>query len=318
MAPLGNCPRRAALLFLVPVTAISSAIRTTFLLRPQQLQRSSQYIKHQCCATMSTISGNQNSNRNSHNMNQAEDNSNNNKKKPRILCLHGKHQSGSIFSNKIAGARRKLARLYDLHFLDGPVLLNGGIPEEEGENAFAWWERDETTGEHFLVREGMEHVLNHIQSQKEEEPYQALIGFSQGGVVATALCCSGCLPHIKCVVTAGSPMVQEAFDAANRIVVTRNSTTTTANVAAVYSINNNSEHGHQVPKLHLAGKTDAMISVESTRALCETGGNGQLIIHEQGHLFPTRSARVQEMLDFLEQHLFLNENQQYALLEQQK
>jgi Serine hydrolase (FSH1) len=41
----------------------------------------------------------------------------------RILCLHGKFQSGAIMSNKIAGARRKLARVYQLDFLNGPILL---------------------------------------------------------------------------------------------------------------------------------------------------------------------------------------------------
>jgi len=49
----------------------------------------------------------------------------------------------------------------------------------------------------------------------------------------------------------------------------------------------------------LAGETDAMVSLDWTRELVESGGNGEFIVHEQGHLFPTRSARVKEMLDFL-------------------
>ena len=61
---------------------------------------------------------------------------NDNESKPRILCLHGKFQSAAIFSNKIAGARRKLEREYDLHFIDGPIQL-----DEDNEDARAWWLR---------------------------------------------------------------------------------------------------------------------------------------------------------------------------------
>jgi hypothetical protein len=40
--------------------------------------------------------------------------------------------------------------------------------------------------------------------------------------------------------------------------------------------------------------------MESTSELCRSGGSGKLIVHDQGHLFPTRSARVKEVLDFLD------------------
>jgi predicted esterase len=206
--------------------------------------------------------------------------------KPRILCLHGKFQSGATFSNKIAGARRKLARVYDLEFLNGPLrLVMNDQPNEEP--AFAWWQKEDD-GRHVLVREGLEHVLHHMQSQTR--PYQAIIGFSQGGVLATALASAGLVPSLKAVVTAGSPMVPEAFEAADQI----------GNECSAADAN----AGYNLPKLHFAGETDAMIPVESTRLLCERGGNGTFLVHDQGHLFPTRAARVQEVLDFLEQHLF--------------
>jgi hypothetical protein len=46
-----------------------------------------------------------------------------------------------------------------------------------------------------------------------------------------------------------------------------------------------------------------MISVDSTKALCDNGGNGILEVHEQGHLFPTRAAVVNRVLEFLEEAL---------------
>jgi len=202
-------------------------------------------------------------------------NENENCSKPRILCLHGKFQSAAVFSNKIAGARRKIEREYDLHFLDGPIIL-----EPENEDARAWWLRLED-GSHTMVQEAFDYVVGQTQNEK----YDAIIGFSQGGTLATALALSGVLPNVKAVVTAGAPHIQEAFEVANKL----------AESQPDWSV----EVGRDIPKFHLAGETDAMVSLDWTRQLVDSGGNGKFIVHEQGHLFPTRSARVKEILDFL-------------------
>ena len=191
----------------------------------------------------------------------------------RILCLHGKSQSGAVLSNKIAGARRKLARVYELDFMDAPIPL-----EEEGQ--LAWWLRDEH-GKHILVEDAFEYVSKAVGKQN----FDAILGFSQGGALATALAVSGTVPGVRAVLTAGAPFVQEAFDVARK--------------RAQETI----DHGLSIPKLHYAGETDAMVPVESTRKLCEEGGSGELIVHEKGHMFPTKSASVKEMLDFLESAL---------------
>lgn len=208
--------------------------------------------------------------------------------KPRILCLHGKFQSGAIFSNKIAGARRKIAREYELDFIDGPIILPQNTEEGDNNDASAtdydlslapraWWHRSED-GKHTFVREAFEYVIQ----QTETEKYDAIIAFSQGGTLATALVASGAFPNVRALVTSGAPYISDAFDVASDLIS-----------------NSSTNNGLDIPKLHLAGETDAMVPVESTRELCEKGGNGKLIIHEQGHLFPTRAARVKEILDFL-------------------
>ena len=198
--------------------------------------------------------------------------SSDNTSKPRILCLHGRYQSGSIFRNKIAGARRKLEREYELHFLDGPILLNE--EEEEEDKVYGWWNRDEND-KHTLIHEAFDYVIE----QTKAEQYDAIIGFSQGGTLATALAVSGAMPNIRAICTAGAPCTHEVLEIAEEL--------------------SSSKNGLDIPKLHLSGETDSMVSVESTKELVEKGGNGQLIIHDQGHLFPTRSARVKEILDFL-------------------
>jgi hypothetical protein len=46
-----------------------------------------------------------------------------------------------------------------------------------------------------------------------------------------------------------------------------------------------------------------MIPVESVNQLCEVGGNGEVVVHEKGHLFPTKAVHVNYMLEFLEKSL---------------
>jgi predicted esterase len=193
----------------------------------------------------------------------------------RILCLHGKSQSGAVLSNKIAGARRKLARVYELHFLDAP------IEEDKDGLQLAWWVRDDK-GNEILVENAFDYVLK----QTEGKHYDALLGFSQGGLLATALAVSGKLPGIQAVLTAGSPYRKAPFD-----------------VASALADQTETDKGKAIPKLHFAGETDAMIPVESVNQLCEVGGNGEVVVHEKGHLFPTKAVHVNYMLEFLEKSL---------------
>ena len=219
-------------------------------------------------------------------------------------------------SNKIAGARRKLSRVYDLHFLDGPMLLppkedvfgttssaagtnsknqekgvEGTEQDREQEQQYGWYLRDKVTNKanSEQVKEAFEYIIRETSGQS----YDSIIGFSQGGTLATALAISGVVPGIKAIVTAGAPMSQEVFDVAKEFFTNRSDDIVV--------------DGYGIPKLHMAGETDNMIPVESTRDLCDFGGNGELIIHEKGHMFPTSSKYVKHMMTFLETNLFEGE-----------
>lgn len=244
--------------------------------------------KGYCCRSMSIIH-----------------NDNNNKDamtKPRILCLHGRCQYGAMLSNKIAGARKKLQRVYELDFLDGPLEVMAAaaaartpsvdttatssdepLPSVDVPKQLAWWERNLQTGQHINV----EHAFTYVTETVKGEDYDAIIGFSQGGVLGASLVLTGAFPNVKAIVTAGSPFVPDAFDCARSLA---------PNPETI-------QHGLDIPKLHFAGTTDAMVPVESTQKLCETAGNGEVILHEKGHLFPTKAAYVNQMIQFLEEAL---------------
>ena len=192
---------------------------------------------------------------------------------PRILCLHGKFQSASSFANKIGGARRKLQRVYDLHFLDAPLLVDDS--PFGNADARAWWIRDEQN-RHTLVPEAIEYVRKETVGKE----YCAIIGFSQGGTLATALTLSGALRGIQAVITAGAPDAPDVFRQIETIPESLN-----------------------IPKLHLAGETDDLVPPSSTQQLCERAGGGTFVMHEKGHLFPTKAAVVNHVLEFLQRHI---------------
>ena len=192
---------------------------------------------------------------------------------PRILCLHGKFQSASSFANKIGGARRKFAREYDLHFLDAPIVLEDS--PFGNEDARAWWLRDESGTKHVLVPEAIEYIKRETKGTE----YCALLGFSQGGTLATALVVSGVI-QVQALLTAGAPDAEDVFDQIE-----------------------STDAGLAVPKLHFAGETDDLIPVDSTRQLCERAGRGELVCHEKGHMFPTKAQYVNQMLEFLRENL---------------
>jgi hypothetical protein len=224
-----------------------------------------------------------------------------------------------MFSNKIGGARRKLTRQFELDFLDGPVLLlsssSGGDgdagpaaspPAASPQGGYGWWVRDER-GQHI----GVEAPFDYIREYTKGKQYDAILGFSQGGLLATALALSGDIPNIKAVVTAGAPHVDEPFDVAMARAAQNGNTDNAGTLSSILLVGGilappPPHHGKSIPKLHFAGDTDAIISVERVERLSEAGGNGIVLRHEKGHLFPTKAEHVNAMMAFLEQHVLNN------------
>ena len=139
---------------------------------------------------------------------------------------------------------------------------------------------------YLKLAEAMKYVTDYASMNG---PFDGLMGFSQGGTLAAALAASGAIP-VRAVITAGAPHIEEAFVAASEW-------TATSGDAQERNV------GVTIPKLHLTGETDAIISVESTDELCIRAGSGEMIIHEKGHLFPTKAVYVDQMVEFLKASL---------------
>jgi predicted esterase len=255
-------------------------------------------------------------------------NNNNNKssmmssstKKMKILCLHGRQQSAAMMSNKIAGARKKLQRVYELDFLDAPFEIieqvvgttsatatttttstssgqQQGQQQQQQQRQLEWWTSSNcnTNSNNNSNNNSMKEAYEYVIESTKDKNYDAIIGFSQGGLLGTAMVSLGYFPTVRAVVTAGSPYRKEPFDIINKLMDDGEK-----EKEGEEGKNNNNNNNILIPKfLHFAGETDIMVPIESTQLLCEHGGNGRVIIHEKGHLFPTKAIFVNEMLDFL-------------------
>jgi len=199
----------------------------------------------------------------------------------------------NIMSNKIAGARKKLQRVYDLDFLDAPFEIKATAENSDGAQypppprQLGWWTREKSTGRpESNLKEAFQYV---IKSTKDKD-YDTVLGFSQGGLLGTAMVLMGAFLTVRAVVTAGSPFRQEPFDTADLFILQ----------LAQRKESIIEQRGKDIRKLHFAGETDSMVPVDSVQKLCDKGGNGRVVTHEKGHLFPTKALYVNEMLEFLQ------------------
>lgn len=111
----------------------------------------------------------------------------------KVLFLHGYLQNGKVFSEKSSGIRKLLKKQgFECEYLDGPVsLARTDLPFQMDDDKWAaavelgvnraWFQHSEISKELDLT-ETIKYVSDYI---KENGPFRAIVGFSQGAAVAT-------------------------------------------------------------------------------------------------------------------------------------
>ena len=181
------------------------------------------------------------------------------KEKKLILCLHGGHQSGEIMKQKIAGSRKKLERTYDLHFLDAPYEIMRTTTAEplsppsstissqspspspsqlQPQRQLEWWSKqdedclaiDDNNDSNNNINNNiinnrstnnrLQESIEYVLEATKDTQYDAIIGFSQGGLLATAMLVRGGFPSVRALVTAGAPYRKAPFEVCGSITHT--------------------------------------------------------------------------------------------------
>lgn len=220
--------------------------------------------------------------------------------KLKILCLHGKQQNKELFRTKLGRIPHKLKHIADLTVIDAPFILEElSTPEM---SARTWFYREPETNE--INMESLKNSIELLQQTWHESgPYDGILGFSMGGTMAALMGgsvlpkCDGTratgtgatgtamFPELKFIICAGAVDVPSYLEAG----------IPTSNLPFLYPL--------CIPvciqSLHIAGKTDTSVPIESSMALSGRFKDAIIVEHEQGHHIPMKAAVLQAIVEFV-------------------
>jgi len=189
---------------------------------------------------------------------------------PRVLCLHGRHQTAVIFQDRLARLRRSDIRL-DLVFVDGPAevvtdagdVLRGWTPEGS--------EDDWCLGEDVLQR-----------AWAELGPFDGVLGFSEGARAA----------HVFCRLHASQTTEPPVFGL--RFAIFAGGLPAKAGAGGAIC-----PQRLNIPSIHFASASDPVVSLATCTQLAEAFHGARLEMHEDGHVFPQKREQLDALANFL-------------------
>ncbi|KAB2008585.1 hypothetical protein ERO13_D10G100600v2 [Gossypium hirsutum] len=106
------------------------------------------------------------------------------RKKPRVLCLHGFRTSGEILKKMMAKWPHSVLNNFDFDFLDAPFHARGKSDVESLYDPpyYEWYQVNEMECVHF------DECIAYIEDYMiKHGPFDGLLGFSQGGMLASVV-----------------------------------------------------------------------------------------------------------------------------------
>ncbi|KAI5816277.1 serine hydrolase FSH [Pyronema omphalodes] len=219
-----------------------------------------------------------------------------------LLFLHGYTQSGTSFSAKTKAVQKTLQKMLGpattMHFPTGPVKLElADIPgfsgqdstaaETENQEAYAWWRRNDATGEYIHLPETWKYLSDYLDTHG---PFTGVIGFSQGAALAAMLVSILERPNRPETFTTKHPQMKFAV--------------CYSGFRAPKQYDSWYEPKIVTPVLHVIGSLDTVVdegrSLELVKA-CE-GGDEKTVYHPGGHYLPASKNMVMTLAGFIKQY----------------
>ncbi|KAJ3069514.1 hypothetical protein HDU98_007413, partial [Podochytrium sp. JEL0797] len=197
----------------------------------------------------------------------------------RVLCLHGSHQSASVFQGRLQRLQAALPPSQaDLVYLDGPHFL----PLNEGDtvNMRTWFRREPGAAEDS-ARCCCEALALWDRVWKRYGPFDGVIGFSAGAI---ASCMIASMPDrfqgLSWAIISGCPNIDDMKWC---------SCSGLGKLAIPTSLRS----------LHVFGKMDTLVAPQKSLLTAQSFTNPMLLEHEQGHSFPMRKREIEQYLTFI-------------------
>ncbi|CAD6581278.1 MAG: hypothetical protein TREMPRED_002971 [Tremellales sp. Tagirdzhanova-0007] len=199
----------------------------------------------------------------------------------RILCLHGYGGTASTLSTQLSSLLSLLAPYAELVFMDAPSIPHGD---------YGWWHaRSRVQYGGDVVYEGWDRTRQGlIDTFASEGPFDGILGFSQGAIVAGVLCGMNAGPNGK--TSAETPFKFNFAIMIGGFIARDTSLSQFFERRELYTI----------PSLHVYGERDGVVSPDSSHALAEMFKHPTLITHGGGHIIPSHAKVNQQWKSFIE------------------
>lgn len=237
------------------------------------------------------------------------------KRDVKILMLHGYTQSGPLFRAKTRALEKMLQKsLAPFHlaptmiYPTGPNRLRprdmpGFEPPEDGaaendeddtSDSWAWWRRDDATGEYRFLKEGMNRLAETI---KEAGGVDGVVGFSQGGAASGIV--AAALEKDRTAPAGDEWSWVEALRAANGHKPLRFAVIYSGFFAPPENLGWLYEPKIKTPTLHFIGGLDTVVDETRTRALVDRCIEPIALTHPGGHYVPINKEWVMPLVSFV-------------------
>ncbi|CCE30784.1 related to dihydrofolate reductase [Claviceps purpurea 20.1] len=246
--------------------------------------------------------------------------SKNAKQNVKILMLHGYTQSGPLFRAKTRALEKVLSKVLSPLSLTPQLIyptapnrllpqdIPGFVPssdiapssseEDYQPDTWAWWRRDDASGNYLLLEEGMATIADAI---REVDGIDGICGFSQGAaaasLVAAALEPNRVLPE-------GDTAARwvHGLREANGGKAVRFAVSYSGFWPPVESLQFLYEPKIETPMMHYLGSLDTVVEEGTSQALVERCADGVTVVHPGGHYVPVSKEWVMPLAGFIKQH----------------
>lgn len=241
----------------------------------------------------------------------------NGKKEVKILMLHGYTQSGPLFRAKTRALEKMLIKALNpialhptliyptapnrLSPRDIPGYLASSDPQadepEEESDAWAWFRKDEGSGQYRFFDEGMARLADVVS---EEGGVDGVLGFSQGGAVAGFV--AAALEPDRAVPQGPQGEWARKLREANGGRGLKFAVSYSGFYAPVESLAWCYEPKIKTPLLNVLGSLDTVVEESRSRGLVDRCEDGPVVIHPGGHYVPVSKEWVMALAGFVKQH----------------
>ncbi|RPA94338.1 FSH1-domain-containing protein [Choiromyces venosus 120613-1] len=219
----------------------------------------------------------------------------------KLLFLHGYTQSGPLFSAKTKALEKTLLKFLPpqsaLYYPTAPHPLSlSDLPGNPVPDAptpienYAWWRRNETTGEYVGIDETWEFLTSYLDTNG---PFDGVIGFSQGAALAAML-----VSLLEQNPEREKDNKPESFTTAHpplKFGVCYSGFRATENYDYFY------EPKIETPVLHVLGSLDTVVDEERSLKLLRAcvGGEERKVYHPGGHYLPAGKQYANMLLGYI-------------------